>query len=153
MTGMWVKLAPPPGWPVAASSGARSARRADGAVTLTWSRLELLPERQAEWADAVIASDLPPGARLERVTRRLGETQRGWPVLLVEATVARDSLPPAHRLAALYAFLEHGGHALVHADDAGAFAAESPRLREILLGAEPDLDDLVVAVDRFYEPR
>jgi hypothetical protein len=59
----------------------------------------------------------------------------------------------ARRLAALYAFLEHGGHALVHADDLDAYAAEAPRLRELLLQAEPDLDDLVVSVDRFYEPR
>ncbi len=145
---MWVKLAPPPGWTV----NGRTARRPDGALTLTWSQLELLPERQKEWADAVIATDLSAGARLEDVTRTLTETARGWPVLLVEATV-RHGDRPARRLAALYAFLEHGGHALVHADDLDAYAAESPRLRELLLGAEPDLDDLVVSVDRFYEPR
>src|ERR1051325_611228 len=62
---MWVKLAPPPGWTV----HGRTARRPDGALTLTWSRLELLPERQKEWADAVIATDLSAGARLEGVTR------------------------------------------------------------------------------------
>jgi hypothetical protein len=147
---VWVRLTPPADWAVTGDHAGRSARPPRGGLVLSWSRLSDLPERQAQWVARVLAGQLPPGVTLGPIEPALTETTTGWPVLLAEARVMRDGRAVGTRMGAFYAFLEHGGHALIHVDDPTMGATENERLRAILLDAEPDFDDLLVAIDQFY---
>jgi hypothetical protein len=103
-----------------------------------------------DWIKRLMAADLLPGETPGGLELRRAETVSGWPVVLAEIQLTSET-GSARRLGAFYAFLEHGGHAMVRADDLEAWAAESEALRRLLLAGAPDFGELVVAVDQFYE--
>jgi hypothetical protein len=145
-----VRLTPPADWPTTFTPQAATARRPGGGLMLEWSPLRLLPERQAAWVTEILARNLAPGSALVDVKRELTATGHGLPMLLAQARVVVGGAPAAIRLAAFYAFLEHGGHALIHAEDLDAFAAEEAALRRVLFDAAPDFSGPLVSVEDFF---
>jgi len=147
---LWVHIQPPAGWTSGGSATRRWARAQHGRTLLEWFPLGSLPARQMDWIKRLMAADLRPGETTSGLELSRAETVSGWPVVLAETRITSDT-GRARRLGAFYAFLEHGGHAMVRADDPDAWAAEGESVRRVLLAGAPDFGELVVGVDQFYD--
>jgi tetratricopeptide (TPR) repeat protein len=141
---MELSLEIPREWTVKEAAGRRVAvvpgHQGRPDLFLQWSPLILLPDDQRRWVETTLGSEVPAGARLVAGQDRMARTATGWPLRLVEATVVplEGGEPLEWRLAAFYAFFEHGATALVRATRKERFAGELAALRQILVAGGPD---------------
>jgi len=139
----------PPGWiPV----GPDTVSSPGGELRVTAGPLGLLPDDQASWIERALATELPAGGRLEGHGHEADTTDLGWPLRLVGADVV-DAAGQVieRRVAACYAFLEHGAIALVRAASAAALATVGDALRDTLRAGAPDWSGPVVALAPLFD--
>jgi tetratricopeptide (TPR) repeat protein len=151
-----LRLPVPESWTVEAHGGKRVAvvpgfagPRPD--VLLVWGELTLLPDEQQRWIREILAADTVAGATTSVIRVEDGRTATGWPMRIVEAEITAGGKLVELRLGAFYAFLEHAGVALVRATSRERYAASTPALRTLLVGASPDFTSEVTAVAQIWD--
>lgn len=118
---------------------------------LEWGALELLPDEQKRWVAATLRSDVPAGARVDVKSDETTETERGWPVRLVEVAVrGSDDAVIDRRLFGFYAFFEHASTASFRSTSSERFDEELSTARSLLIKARPDWS-AIASLAEFYD--
>jgi len=113
--------------------------------------LALLPDDLRAWIRTAVGRELSAGARLELVSERETATDTGWPMRLVEAHVVEGSAIREVRLAALYAFFEHGGSAVIAARDRGTLEPHREAAVAWLRAARPEFSGEVATLAELWD--
>lgn len=115
------------------------------------SPLRLLPDDLRAWIRQAVGGDLPVGTALEIVSEREGTTDAGWAMRLVEARAVERGAVREVRIAALYAFFEHGASVVISAASSAALEPHVEALVGWLRGARPDFSGEPAALAQLYD--
>ncbi len=145
---MRVLVPAPPTWPRTELAHGVALDVGEG-VTLVVGAVEPLPANAQRWAELkVLDATAPDRLRVVRSVDR--ELAGGWPVAFVEVDALdhRGSVVE-RRVHALYQFVNHGC-SIVARGPAAALDARRDHLVQLMVAAQIDFDDTVVALSQVW---